>query len=483
MNGRTHLRSFALLLLLTVLSFVLQGCSTPEERIDKQTAQAQALMDADQPDAAVALLEELRAEWPENPDIVEFLAFAHARNNNPSASADAFVAASRLDPSRSELLLYAAQAREQTGELAQAAEHYRLYITEHFDDSSAWRTLAQLESRRGNHQDAIDAFLNVYRIDPSGDTAVALGNLFLETQNTIQAYHWFDTARGKHQKEAGAGALLGLLQIAMEEENWERAEELTRLLDTEHEGELDASELSMVRGELERWKEEITERKRIEEEQIALAERLEAERKKRAEEEERLALEEAKAREEAEKAKRLAEEAESNPPVPEEIEEIIEEPIRDPYQELLAEAANFEKNGRFGSAARTYWRALSYDDSDALVWFDLSHALYRAETWNDAELTALEALRRDPDNERYHLHYLNVIRRTHPVRSYLRELERVHEKFPRNPQVVLALAETYAHSQHSHPIAVRYYQLFLRLAPEDSRRAEVEQAIRKLSQL
>lgn len=481
MNGRTHLRSFALLLLLTVLSFVFQACSTPEERIDKQTAQAQALMDADQPGEAVALLEELHAEWPENPKIVEFLAFAHARNNNPSASADAFVTASRLDPSRSELLLYAAEAREQAGEFDQAADHYRLYITEHFDDNSGWRALAHLESRRGNHSDAVDAFLNVYRIEPSGETAVSLGQLFLETQNTVQAFHWFNTAREKHKEEAGAGALLGLLQIAMEEENWQRTEELTDLLDSEYEGQLDASNLTMVRGELQRWKESLAERQRIEEEQIALAEKLKAEREQRAEEE-RLAREQ-EALAEAERAAELAAEEAAATAPEEKVEEMIEEPTRDPFQELLAEAESFENRGRFGSAARTYWRALSYDDSDGSIWFKLSHALYRTESWNDSELTALEALRRDPKNERYHLHYLNVIRQTHPVRSYLRELERVQEQFPRNPELALALAETYAHSQHSHQVAVRYYQLFLRLAPDDSRRGEVEQTIRRLNRL
>jgi tetratricopeptide (TPR) repeat protein len=480
-DGKFHLRSIAFLTLLTVLSFVFSACSNPDKTIEQRFTQAQEKLDEGLTEEAVTILEDLYERWPERLDVVEFLAFAHSRNNNPAAAADAFMLAYEQAPERGDLLLFAAQARTDAGDLAKAARHYRLYIADNFDDFSGWQALARLENDRGLHRDAIDAYLNVYRIRPSGMTAAELGDLFLRLNNTAQAHHWFKASL-EHSGEARPIALLGLLRISLEEENWDRAEELVQRLDRDHPGALDASELAMVRGELLRWRESVAELERLRLAQAAESERREAEARAR-EEEERLAQEKAEA--EAAEAARLAalEQDEEETEAGVESLPLADEMVTslDPFAELVAKADRFVEDGRFGSAARTYWRALSYDDSQAEIWFKLSRAHSKASAWNDAELTVLEALRRQPEREVYHLHYLNVIKETQPVRTYLRELERVQQQFPNNAEVVLALANTYARSQHSHPEAVRYYRLFLQLAPQDGRRPQVEQSIRRLT--
>lgn len=456
------------------------GCTDPDKAIEKKFAEAQEKLEEGRTEEGIALLEELHEDHPDRLDVVEFLAFTYASNNKPGKAADSFAKGAELAPERGDLLLFSAQAREEAGDLEEAATGYRMYIMDHFDDFSGWQALAQVEERRGHPREAIDAYLNVHRLRPAGSTAVSLGDLFLQVGNIAQAHHWYKAALD-HEDEAVPDALLGLLRISLEEENWDQAHQLIDRLDTRHAGKIDESELAEVRTELKRWREAQEELKRVREEQEALARRRAAERETR-EEEERLAL--LKAREEEEQARlaaeaaRAAEEAEDEPepPAPEPAPE-----REDRSEEVLAQAKAARQSGNYRRAASLYWEALTYDDERAETWFELSRAQYRGGALHDAELTALEALRRDPKRENFHLHYLNVIKETQPVRTYLRELERIQELFPHNAELALALANTYARGDHAQSEAIRYYRLFLQLAPDDPRRPEIQQTLRRLS--
>lgn len=483
-DGKVHVRSIGFLSLLAICLFLAAGCSNSDKTVEKKLEQAQQKVVSGELDEAIRILNALHEQVPEHLGIIELLAFTHSDNSDPAQAAAAFAKAALLAPDRAEYLLYAAQASEQAGDLAQAADHYRVYLMENFDDPSAWQALARLEEQRDLPQDAVDAYLHVYRIRPSGATAADIGELFFRLQNLAQAHHWFATSR-EHSGESSPKALLGLLRISMEEENWERARELVQELDRDHPGQLDANELTRTRAELRQWQESVEEMAALRQEQAAREAQREEEKIELAkqEEEERLARARADEAAQAEQA-RLAELAKAEagiasdaPPSEEEEPELVES---DPSVGLRAEGAALFEARRYGAASEKFWTALSYDDSSAQTWFNLSRAQFHAESWNDAELTALEALRRDPDRQVYHLHYLNVIKQTQPVRAYLRELERVHQTFPANPEVVLALANTYARSQYAHQDAIRYYYLFLRLVPDDARRPEVEQAIGRL---
>src|SRR5690606_35277819 len=102
-------------------------------------------------------------------------------------------------------------------------------------------------------------------------------------------HHWFSTALDS-DGDPPAKAFLGLLRISMEEENWDRAQEIIEALDEAHPGALEVSELAETREELRRWRESIEELERLRQEQAEAAARREAERLER-EEEERLARE------------------------------------------------------------------------------------------------------------------------------------------------------------------------------------------------
>ena len=475
-DGKIHWRSIGFLSLLAIFVLGAAGCSNPDSRVEKKLSQAQQKLAQGELIEAIEILNELHQAQPGRFDVLEMLGFAQAENLEPALAADAFAQAARLAPTRSELLLYAAQAREESADFSRAADHYRVYLSGNFDDSSGWQALGRLEERRGLPHEAIEAYLHVYRLRPSSPTAADIGDLFFRLRNLAQAHHWF-TIASQDPGQTPAKALFGLLRISMEEENWDRAQEWIQALDRTHPGQLESSEMALVREELTTWQASVEEIQRLQQEQAERLVRQEQENERMAEEE-RLERE----RQEAVKAELAAAEEADQPPAQHPAgEEKLEVPAPRPEVVLLTEAAALFEVGRYGAAAQKYWSALSYDDSPAEVWFDLSRAHFHAESWNDAELTALEALRRDQTRQVYHLHYLNVIKQTQPIRTYLRELERVHQTFPANPEVVLALANTYARSQHAHPDAIRYYHLFLRLSPGDERRTEVEQSIRRLS--
>lgn len=490
-DGKVHLQSIGLLSLVTVFLITAPGCTNPEKRVEQKLAEAEQKFAANEPAEAFATLEELHRNFPERLDIIETLAFAYARNGQPAEAADAFVKAAALDPVNGDYLMLAAQARETAGDPDRAAGHYRVHLTDHFDDDAAWNALAELEKKRGLHQNAIDAYLHVYRIRPTAATATRIGDLFFELRNLAQAHHWF-TAALEQPGQPLPETLTGLLRIHMEEGDWERSQELVERLERDYPETFVSPEFAEIRTGLARWRESLEELERLRRERAELAARREAERLAR-EEAERIEREEAEAaaiaaaeaERQAELERRAAEEAaaEANGEEPEEIAE--EETVEDAaaaFARLTAEADRLFEARRYRTAAQTYWRALTHNPESAETWFDVSRAQFLGESWNDAELTALEALRREPENEAFHLHYLNVIQQTQPVRAYLRELERVHQQFPANADVVLALANTYARSLYSHQEAVRYYHRFLRLAPDDARTAEVRESIRRLTE-
>jgi tetratricopeptide (TPR) repeat protein len=212
-DGKFHLRSIGFLL--TAFLLIISGCTNPDRVVERRLTQAQESLEAGQTDEAIRIATQLHQTYPGRLDVVEFLAFTHARNNNPRQAADFFAEGHRLSPDRADFLLFAAQALEGAGELDEAAAHYRLYIVERFSDASGWQALAQIEERRGRHRDAIDAYLQLFRVRPTDATAVAIGDLFLRLNNIPQAHHWYRTAletRGDatpRAKSCGGGAKPG----------------------------------------------------------------------------------------------------------------------------------------------------------------------------------------------------------------------------------------------------------------------------------
>ncbi len=452
------------------------GCTDPDKVFEEKFEEANQKITAGEVSSGLALLETLRGERPDDPRVLEALGFAFAEAGRHAEAAEAFTAAAGADPRRPDLPLFAARSHEEAGNLEAAADQYRQYVVGRFDDVTGWQALGRVERARGHHRAATDAFLQVHRLRPSADTAVTLGELFLQLGNLAQAGQWFRQAR-ELDPPGPAEAWLGLLIIDLEEDDRESA--LARMDEIEERfpGRLDEPPYAQARDEFREWRAAGEERARLAAERAAEAERREAERLAM-EEEEALRLETERLAEE--EARRAREEALAL--LEREMEEATREPtVEERVAAKLQRARQFQRARAWDDALREYWEAISLDADRASLWYELSRVLLQAGRSSEAESTALEAIRRNPSREDYHLHYLNAARETQPMRVYLSELERVLAMFPSSYEITLELARAYNHGAFSQSNALRYYRRFLQIAPPtDPRREEVTRQVRRL---
>ena len=99
-------------------------------------------------------------------------------------------------------------------------------------------------------------------------------------------------------------------------------------------------------------------------------------------------------------------------------------------EELIADAETATLDRDFKSAIRKYWTAISIANNRAEVWNLLSRAYLVDGQLNNAETTALEAIRREPRQVTYTLDYLRVAQRSLAPEDFLAELETAYARFP-----------------------------------------------------
>jgi len=147
----------------------------------------------------------------------------------------------------------------------------------------------------------------------------------------------------------------------------------------------------------------------------------------------------------------------------------------------LEEARRLADQGLYEPAIRLYSRALLRQPENARLWYELSRLYLEDNQLENAELMALEALRRNNTNIRYQLNFLRVVQRKYEPSRLMAELRLAKERFPRSPEITIALANGFERILGDGPSALIYYREFLELAPENHpRRDEARQAIREL---
>lgn len=450
---------------------------------------------------ALSLLEQWTATFPENEELLEEKAFVLSEVGQHEESAEIFLRIHQLSPEEPSPLLFAAREMEAAGNRGEAAELYREYLQEDPSNATLWRITARLDEERGHIIAAIDAYRRSYQIEENDATALRIGQLYEGQGNLAQAESWYRRA-AQTGSTRRPEALSRLAHLALQAEDYERAEELMAQLESEDPEFWAASGLADTLAEIRSWQEaqaileeqlllqrqrELALRETVEEEE---ARRLAAEEEaRRAEEEARRAEEEAREAEEREDAETteitfLEEEAEE--PLREEEEPVetgIEEetpPTNEEIAEGLAEQARTAlENNEYTAAQDLLWEAISLNDADPEFWYLLSQAFQAEGAYGDAESTILQARRIAPDNLDYYAHYLLVARETRPLRLYIPELEAARERFPNNPDLMLLLAQAYSRAQLSREDAEYLYRLFLETAdPDHNMRDEVEAFLR-----
>ena len=244
-------------LLLTLSCLLLAACSSPEAKKAKRLQQAAELQAAGDLTTALATLDRLSAEYPNDSEILRQIGTLHQQLGNRTEAAFYLSAAYNLRAEDVELLYQAYRAQEQAQQTAAAGQLLEALLKAAPDAMNAelWRRLGQLRAEANDTQAALEAFLESVGPLQSAtppETAVAIGSLFKQLNNLPQAERWFSIAANTDDPNALA-ALFGLLEIQHGAENWNAAKATVTQLDQQFPGALEASQWAEVRTDLQSW--------------------------------------------------------------------------------------------------------------------------------------------------------------------------------------------------------------------------------------
>lgn len=149
-------------------------------------------------------------------------------------------------------------------------------------------------------------------------------------------------------------------------------------------------------------------------------------------------------------------------------------------EELLADAELAERDRDFKSAIRKYWAAISISNQRPDVWNLLSRAYLIDGQINNAETSALEAVRMAPREVAYTLDYLRVAQRSKNADAFLSDLETAYDRFPSSPEITLSLARAYERISQDTETARSLYRRFIDIAPNHPLVPEARAAVARL---
>ena len=149
-------------------------------------------------------------------------------------------------------------------------------------------------------------------------------------------------------------------------------------------------------------------------------------------------------------------------------------------EELMADAETATLDRDFKSAIRKYWTAISIANNRAEVWNQLSRAYLVDGQLNNAETTALEAVRLEPRQVTYTLNYLRVAQRSQAPEDFLAELETAYARFPTSPEITLSIARGHERISQDRPTARNLYLRFIDIAPNHPLIPEAQKAVARL---
>ena len=149
-------------------------------------------------------------------------------------------------------------------------------------------------------------------------------------------------------------------------------------------------------------------------------------------------------------------------------------------EELMADAETATLDRDFKSAIRKYWTAISIANNRAEVWNLLSRAYLVDGQLNNAETTALEAVRLEPRRVAYTLDYLRVAQRSLAPEDFLAELETAYARFPVSPEITLSIARGHELISQDRSAARNLYLRFIDIAPNHPLIPQAQNAVARL---
>ena len=452
-----------------------------------QLNQAKENLDHGSAGQAIKILEELKISYPNHPEILENLAFAFTAADEFHTAAFYFSQLAEINPDKIEFYKFSAQSWEKAGDLAAAIAQFEAYLLRNPRDWETWRKLADLYLATRQTSNAIHAYANSsqLRFDPELSLKAAL--LANSTGNLRDAEEGFYSLLLVADPTVARRAHLGLLVIKQKRRQWEAVEGLLKMLDERFPGAVEAEGLSRVRRDLEVWKQaRLQEQKRLEEEKerrrlliekqreraLQLAAIREAEERKAAEVAEEMA---------AEVVEEAAEDAASEQAPEQEAQPLptVAQEKPSPEQQAI-EKARLVLVSNPSQAVAQLWDVINQGMDSAEAFGELSLAYYQLGQFTASEMTALEAMRRHPDNKRFLLGYLKTLQRNKTLSEVIGEIRKYRTRYPQNADLLLMLARTCAKPGGEPSAARSYYMQFFQMAPNHP---EIDRARREAGEI
>ncbi|CAA6677064.1 MULTISPECIES: lipopolysaccharide assembly protein LapB [unclassified Lentimonas] len=245
-------------ILIPLTALILSGCSGPEEKRANSLNAVAELRAIGDDTAALATLDALSNEFPNDTEILRQIGSIHEALGNTAEAAFYLSAAYNQAPDDVELLYQTYRAQENANQ-TQAAHELLEALAQTEPDAitdELWLRLGKYRADAQQTQSALDAYLkgvDPENSTPTPETAVAIGTLFKQLDNLPQAERWFNIAANSDDPNA-LPALFGLLDINLRNKNWTEAEAVIAQLDKQFPGAVDASEWATYRSELEGWR-------------------------------------------------------------------------------------------------------------------------------------------------------------------------------------------------------------------------------------
>ena len=484
--------------------FFQSGCSDPEKALAKQIQKAADRHAANESEAALKMLEALARGNPDNARILSRIGSIYEDMGDHTVAAFFLEQASLKTPEDTDLLRRACIARIASGETAGKLLERLAKKAPEAMGTRLWNELGNYYIQAGQNESALDAYLKGARAGtelPDPATATTLGKLFLQSDNDAQAEYWFTIASESEDPNALI-ALFGLLEIKLNQEDWLAVDRAITQLDKQFPGAVDASEWTDARIKLQRWHETQEAIKKQAASEVAsskgqsivssdaVANPTHAFDIKNEDEKTKpstVAFDPNIAIEPADPVIGIMENQKNNqatngeasiaPPSLLDSERAMPSaPIRD-LDAILNEAEQTMLQRDFETAIQFYWQALDQARDLANIWHKLSQAYFQAGQIQNAETTALEAIRLQPREVDYTLEYLRLTQHSKKSNQFLTELETAYDRFPRNPEIAISLARAYERIAGNRPAARALYQRFLEIAPKHPLRKEASDAL------
>lgn len=473
------------LLLLGLL--LLTGCSSRETRFAEKMEQANENLENGEVLKAIKMLEQLKTQYPGHPQILELLAFSFVEAKDFYTGAFYFNQLAKTYPENIDYYLYSAQAWVNAGDTEAAIQDYEAYLLENQSDWNTWEKIGDLYLETGQKSKAIHAYSNSSRIKPDSELDLKAALLANEIGNLRQAETGYERLLTAKDPKIAKEAHAGLIQIKHKRRQWEEVEKLVTSIEKRFPDLLDSPDIQAVQKdyatfnkakieEAQRIKEEEERRQRVLDQERQRAERLAAARRAATLQ----SQEESQPREEVPPSNLVGdveEPGETEPP--EEKTEDTPNPPQPPetkpstpFQLALAEARRIASTHSDEAVAK-YWDAINAGDDSGVAFYELARLYYHRRQYSEAEMTSLEALRRNPRDNRFLLTYLQIIRKTKAKPDVVEEIRKYRRIYPRNPDLVLLLARIYAEPDGDAVSARSLYNKFFEMAPNHP---EFEQA-------